>query len=109
MQVRINAVAPMAYQVTVTPCGVAGVLAGGGRVTADGVAVPGGLFGAESSRDLLLGLRGTQVALSLVGGRGYPQVRQEAEDVGLAVAQAFQEHPAGFLLLPGAGDTADLL
>ena len=36
------------------------------------------------------------------------QVGAEAQDVGLAVVQAFQQHPAGTLFLVRAGHAADL-
>lgn len=49
--------------------GVGAVLGGGGRVTADGAAVAGGFLRAESSGDLLLGLRRAQVAFGLVSRR----------------------------------------
>src|SRR5208282_5283290 len=61
------------------------VLAGGGCVSADGVAVPGGGFRAEPAADLLLGFRGAQVAFSLVaGGRdgGVGEEPQHAGDLG---------------------------
>lgn len=45
----------------------------------------------------------------LVRGRGYPQVRREAEDAGLAAVQAFQQCAAGFLPCFRAWDAADLL
>jgi len=89
--------------------GVGAVLDGGGRVASDGVTVAGGFLRAEPSGDLLLGLRRAQVAFGLVGGRRYPQVRQEAEDVCLAVVQAFQQGPAGFLPRLRAGHAADIL
>jgi hypothetical protein len=79
------------------------VLDGGGCVTADGVPVPRGGLGAEAAGDLLLGLRGPQVAFGLVGGGRNPQVGQEPQDLGLAVVQAFQEESAGFLPCLRAG------
>jgi hypothetical protein len=45
---------------------VGAVLAGGVEVAADRVAVAGGGLGAEPAGDLLLGLRGPQVALGLM-------------------------------------------
>jgi hypothetical protein len=76
-----------------------------GEGVADGVAVAGGGLGAKPA----LGLGRAQVAFGLVGCRGYPQVGEEPQDVGLAGAQAFQNQPSR--LLPGfrAGDAADLL
>ena len=46
--------------------------------------------------------------IGLVGGRGYPQVGKEAQDVVPAVAQAFQQQPAWRLLFVAAGGAADL-
>lgn len=43
---------------------VGAVLGDGGDVAADGLPVPGGLFGAEPPRYLLLGFRRPQVAFS---------------------------------------------
>jgi hypothetical protein len=81
------------------------VLGDGGDVPAGGVPVAGDLLGAEPARDLLLGLRGPQVAFRLTGRRRYPQVGGEAEHVSLPVAQAFQQVAAGLLLAAGnAGD-----
>ena len=85
------------------------MLDGGGRVAADRVPVACRGLGAKPAEDLLLCLRRPQVALGLVGRRGNPQVGKEPQDVGLAVAQAFQDEPAR--LLPGlrTGNAADLL
>src|SRR6266566_5022110 len=69
---------------------VLAVLGGGGYVAADGVPVPGCFPGPEPAGDFLLSLGGADVPLSLVGGRRDAQVGGEAEDVVLAVAQAFQ-------------------
>jgi hypothetical protein len=77
------------------------VLAGGAEVAADGVAVPGGLLGAEPPGYLLLRLRGPQVPLGLVGGGRDPQVIDEAEHVVLPVAQALQQVAEGLLLAAG--------
>ncbi len=85
---------------------VGAVLGDGGDVSADGVPVAGDLLGAEPARDLLLGLRGPQVAFRLIGRRRYPQAGGEAEHVSLPVAQAFQQVAAGLLL--AAGDARDL-
>jgi hypothetical protein len=74
------------------------VLGGGGDVAADGVAVAGDLLGAESAGYFLLGLCGPQVAFCLVRRRGNAQVGGEPEDVGLPVAQAFEQVAAGPLL-----------
>lgn len=83
------------------------VLASGVEVAAERVPVPGRLLGPEPTGDLLLGLRGVQVALGVVRCRGYPQVSEEPEHVVFAVLQAFKEAAAG--LLPGAPeDPADL-
>ena len=77
------------------------VLAGGIEVTADGVAVPGGLLGTKPPGYLLLRLRGPQVTLGLVGGGRDPQVVDEAEHVVLPVTQAFQQVTEGLLLAAG--------
>jgi hypothetical protein len=92
-------------------CGedVGTVLGGGGGVAADRVPVAGGFLRAGPSGDLLLRFRGAQVALGLVGGGRYPQVREEPQDVALAVTQAFQQRAAGFLPCLRAGHAADLL
>ncbi len=82
------------------------VLAGGGDIAADRVPVPGDLLGPEPAGDFLLGFRGADVPLRLVGSRRDPQVGGEPEDVVAAVAQAFEQVPAGLLL--AAGDPPDL-
>ena len=82
-------------------------LRGGAEVAVDGVPVAGAVSG-RSRPDLLLGFRRSQVALGLVGGGRDPQVCQEAQDVGLAVLQAFQQHAAVRLLRLRARDPADL-
>jgi len=82
------------------------VLGGGGDVAADGVPVPGGVFGAEPAGDLLLGLGRADVPFSLVRGGGNTQVRGEPEHVILAVVQAFQQQPGGRLLRLGGGKPA---
>jgi hypothetical protein len=79
------------------------VLGGGGDVAADGVPVAGGLLRAEPAGDLLLGFRRPQITFGLGGGRRYLQVGKEAQDVVPAVAQAFQQQPAGRLLFVAAG------
>src|SRR5260370_36200034 len=85
------------------------VLAGGGCVAADGVAVAGGGFGSEPAADLLLGFRGAQVAFGLVAGGWDGGVGQEPQHVGLAVLEAFQQVQGGGLLdVLAAGDAADL-
>src|SRR5271157_1013567 len=85
------------------------VLAGGGCVAADGVAVPGGGLGAEPAADLLLGFRGAQVAFGLVAGGRDGGVGEEPQHVGFAVPEAFQQVQGGRLLdVLAAGDAADL-
>jgi hypothetical protein len=64
--------------------------------------VAGDLLGAEPARDL----RRAQVAFSLVRCGRYAQVRQEPQDIVLAVVQAFQRQPGRRLLLVRAGDAA---
>src|ERR1017187_7138348 len=89
--------------------GVRAVLGGGGGVAPDGVAVAGGGLGTEAAGNLLLGLRRAQVAFGLVGCGRDPQVGQEPEHVGLAIAQAFKEEPAWLLPRLRSGDPPDLL
>ena len=81
---------------------------GGGCVPADGVPMPGGCLRAEPAADLLLSFRWSCVPFSLIVRGGYRGVGQEPQDVGLAVPEAFQQEPAGGLLLVRAGDAADL-
>jgi hypothetical protein len=71
------------------------VFGGCGNVAADGKRVAGDLLGAEPAGDFLLGIRRVHVTFGLVRGRRYPQVRQEPEDVVLAVVQAFEQQPGG--------------
>jgi hypothetical protein len=86
------------------------VLAGGGCVAADGVAVPGSSLGTEPAADFLLGFRGPQISLSLVAGGRDGGVGEEPQHVGFPVLQAFQQQPAGALsdlgvaLLEGLSD-----
>src|SRR5512135_754443 len=85
------------------------VLAGGGCVTADGVAVPGRGLGAEPAADLLLGFRGAQVAFCQVAGGRDGGVGEEPQHVGFAVLEAFPQVQGGRLLdVAAAGDAADL-
>src|SRR5208283_312362 len=85
------------------------VLAGGGCVSADGVAVPGGGFRAEPAADLLLGFRGAQVAFSLVAGGRDGGVGEEPQHVGFTVLEAFKQVQGGWLLdVAAARDAADL-
>jgi hypothetical protein len=91
---------------------VAAVPGGGGEVSADAVAIAGALFTGEASGDLLLNLAGAQIAFGLVRGGWHPQVLCEAQHVGLAVAQDFQEQAGlaftGTVAVAGAVGQPDL-
>jgi hypothetical protein len=89
---------------------VGAVLGGGGQVAADGVSLFGGLFGAEPSGDLLLGLGRADVAFGLVVGGRDVQIMGESQHVVLAVAQHFQQNPPDRLSdrFGWSGDAADL-
>src|SRR5262249_2685879 len=78
------------------------VFAGGGEVAADGVAVAGGVFGAQAAGDFLLGFGGAQVAFGLVGGGRDAGVEDEAQHVGFAGTQVFQQ-PLPVVTLVEAG------
>jgi hypothetical protein len=67
------------------------VLGGGGQVAVDRVPVPGGLLGAESAGDFLLGFGRAQVAFCVVGGGRDAQVASEPQHVIAAVAEAFEQ------------------
>jgi hypothetical protein len=93
--------------------GAHAVLGGGGGVAADGVAAAGDLFGAEAAGDLLLRLRGPQVAFSLVRCRGIrARVRPGANPDGVSSAKTTaagdDQRPDQHLHAPdgicGAGD-----
>lgn len=78
------------------------MLGGGGQVAADRVPVPGGLLGAESAGDFLLGFGRAQVAFGVVGGGRDAQVAGEPQHVIAAVAEAFQQVAAGVLFAASA-------
>lgn len=61
--------------------GIEAVFCGGGDIAADGQPVSGGLFGLETSADLLLDLQGPQVALALVVRGRDRRVEHEPEHI----------------------------
>src|SRR6266545_981771 len=83
---------------------VEAVFGGGGDVAADGHPVAGDLLRLESSGDLLDGLPRPQVAFRLVVGGRDACVVDESQHVVFAVAEYFQQAPAGVLLGLGTVD-----
>ena len=86
------------------------MLGGGGEHAADQVAVLGSLQVGEPAGDVLLDLRGPQVAFGLVGGGRDPQVGGEAQEVVLAPAEGFEQEAglagtgAGVVQVLGVGE-----
>ena len=81
---------------------VVAVFGGGGEVAPDGVAVLGAVFAGEPAGDVLLHFGWPQVPFGLVGGRWDLEVVGEAQHVGFAIVQDFQQQPGLALARAGA-------